>query len=734
MGNLTRLTLDFIRHLSKAIRASRIYAANHRETQKSIDDAFADLGKMIQEESAIVLGTRDGSLILQNAPLHDDSPAVKGFCEALADRNIDTFRVEPGFTPQEFDHFLKLLVMSPEEVLRDHAIRPELLEPLRAFRVNEMKFIAVRGDAPEGATLGFGAALPNDLTAMLSSLLSGAPTDPSGSPDATRAGGPGLRSLGAALAPFLKGGEKGQAVELTSRLFDQIVDQSLSDRPAAEFVDEYLKGMGSLPEEVRNAVLTPGGGEVRALDPQSLIERLPIGLRGRVVAEDLLRGGTSIGKLRATVTRLAPTPADFVRLFEIVSRTTAESSASPQEREQRSEELLRLLPLSEELKRKRRSILLFARDSAEQAVLTRTLEEAGFLATGYGSPDAILVALLRTGAYDAVVADISRYHLSEMQALARTEPGAAPLPTVLLEDTLRVRDAAEMASCPEARLLYKPVETPELLATLDELVPRPPGDAPPPPAGEVEQAREMKPFLQPREMPTIPGYTTAALHRAGSQSGGNCHEVLALPGKRYGLFLLDVPGHGAVAPAALFAARSGLLRAALQNDTAGRTLSRLNDALGRALPRGTFVRASYAILDPASGQLSVACAGIPPPLRWTDGNPAVKMIQASGLPAGPAPVPLFDRVLRPVTVTLAQGDHVLFYTGGVLQALNPALSPFGERRVAQTTRLVPEGPAGLAVVEVLEAVLGHVGAKPLWEDLTLLELHREKEEPPGPAR
>ncbi len=722
MADLAPLALDFVRTLSKAIRSSRIYAPGHRETQKGIDEAGAALRRMLQAEPAVVLGTRDGALIVQNAPVLDASPAVKGFCEMLAARNIGAFRVEAGFSPEEFNHFIKLVAMSPDELLSGSEIHPELLEPLRHIRLNEVRFIAVDGGAPEGAgaALPMLPATPSALNELFASLLSGK------SKEGAEEAGPGLSGLAGALGPLLNAPEeKGKAVELTSRLFDQLVDQNLSEKPAAEFVDEYLKSMGSLPEEVRKAVMGSGKGDPRAQDARSLIERLPLGLRGRVVAEDLRRGDTSIEKLRSSVSRLAPTAADFVRMFEMVSRMTIESSATPQEETQRGAELLQLVPLADEMKRKRRSLFLLSRETSERLALVRLLEEAGFRVSGCGEPDATLPALLRTDAYDIVIADISRFHLAELKPLLVPEPGTKPLPLVLLEDTLRVRNAEEMDAYPEGRIFYKPVEATELLATLNEMVP-PSGDpAPPPPPDEVEQAREIKAHLQPRELPSIPGYTVAALHRAGSAYGGNCHEILALSRKRFGILVFDVPGFAAVAPAALFVARASFVRVALQCEWPVQALARLNETLAKTLPRGAFVRAAYAILDPAPGLLSLACAGFPRPFRWTDGNPAVKVLQATGLPLGPARGAAFEGTLRPAAVTLAPGDHLLFHSGGAAQVLGAGLVPFGERRVAQAGRLAGSGGAGPAVAEVAEALLAHAGAEALPEDITLLELHRE---------
>jgi hypothetical protein len=694
MENPAALALDFIRNVKRTLRAFKIYAAGHPEAKRGVEDSAACLAKMVAGKPSVMIGAREGVVLLDNAPIRDASPTVKSFCEILSARNIAAFSVDPGFTREELGHFLRLLATNPAEILRQDSIRPELLEPLRAIHV--LKFIAVRGDAPDlpPAAAAAPAAVPANLSVLLSSLLGPAP--PSASP-----------SLGTALAPLLND------PDLVARLFEKVVEQSLAGRPAGEFLDEYVKGVGSLPEPVRKSVAPEGA---------DLIERLPLGLRSRVVADDLLRGATSPERLRAVVARLAPTAEDLVRLFETVSRRAAESSASPEEEKRRIAESLRLVPLSGELDRKRPTVLLVARDDAAAADRTRSLEAAGFRVSGAGQPDAALPEILRTGAFDLALVDLSRCHLSELQPLLRPGPGRALPPCLYLEDPVRVRDGEELKMYPESGVVYLPVETPELVAALRALLPDWKDDPPsPPPAEEVAQALELKPHLQPKELPVPTGFTLAAFSRPGDGGGGGGYEVLSLARNRFGLLILEVPGHGVSAPAALFIARAGFLRAARAAETSAEATARANDALAGALPRGVFVRAAYAILDAATGRIDVTCAGLPRPLRWNDGDRVFKLIQASGLPLGPG----FPGTRAPVRLDLAPGDHVLFHTEGIAGALNKALQPFGQKQVAQAARIAGGGLAGPAIAEVVEAILGYAADRPLTQDLTFLELHRE---------
>jgi hypothetical protein len=721
------LTMEFVRNLSKSIRTLRAYSPEHRQSQVALQDAFGTLGRMLKAQPSILLGTREGALILQGKPVRDATPASQGFCEMLSARNIATFTVEQGATFEEFSHLVRILSMNPEDLIEGQIIKPEYLKPLSHIRLNEMRFVAVKDGTPEGEGGGValsGAAGLESMTLLLNSLLGGAGGEAAGGA-AGETGAARLQLLGAALQPLLGKAGQAEAVQAASRNFDQIIEQAMANLPAARFVEEYLKGVAALPEAMKRAVLETTGAQDRAGEPAAMIERLPLAMRGRILAEDLRRGGTDPAQLRQAILRLAPSPGEFVPLMEVVSRLVTESASTPAEAEKGASDLRQLLPLSEELGSDRRSVFLLVRERADLSAHAQALEGAGFSVTACRHPDPNLGGLIRGRAFDAIVADIGPYPLPQLGFLKDLRDLESAPPLILIEDVLRVRQPEEMDLCSRANVLYKPLEPQKLVEALREAVPT--ADRKPPPKEEVESARRIQRELVPTELPTIPGYTLAARCEPGAEQGGNYHDVLALPGRRYGLFLLEVAGSPAAILRVLLTARTECQRVFLQPASAAQSLSRVNDLLVGQVPRGTIVRAIYAVLDPGTGQLNVAGAGHPRPMRWSREAPAIRVLQTAGAPLGLLKGAEFEGSLHPVTVTLAAGDHVLFHTLGVTHAANEREEEIGERGIARAVRVAPDGIAGLALVEVLEVVLNHRGSGTAG-DMTLVELCRESQD------
>ena len=112
----------------------------------------------------------------------------------------------------------------------------------------------------------------------------------------------------------------------------------------------------------------------------------------------------------------------------------------------------------------------------------------------------------------------------------------------------------------------------------------------------------------------------------------------------------------------------------------GELLTYLNAHLTRRYTRqtGSFMTAFYAVFDPASGTLSYASAGHNPPrlLRAADGS-RVALNRAQRLPLGIKP----DEVYPEQTVPLPPGDQVVFFTDGVIEAVNTDGDVFGSDRI-----------------------------------------------------
>ena len=236
---------------------------------------------------------------------------------------------------------------------------------------------------------------------------------------------------------------------------------------------------------------------------------------------------------------------------------------------------------------------------------------------------------------------------------------------------------------------------------------------------QVEQellvARRIQQASLPKEVPTLEGWEIAPHYQPAREVGGDFYDFFELENGQLGLVVGDATGKGM--PAALVMATTcGMLRAVAQSSKSpGEVLGRVNEALSARIPSNMFVTCFYALLDPETGRLSYANAGHDLPYLRR-GNDA-EQLRARGMPLG-----LMSGVgYEEGHSFLREGDGILFYSDGLVEAHNPHREMFGSPRLR---RLIMEHDEGRALGEVLlEELYTFTGEG--WEqedDITLLTL------------
>src|SRR5206468_12248851 len=134
---------------------------------------------------------------------------------------------------------------------------------------------------------------------------------------------------------------------------------------------------------------------------------------------------------------------------------------------------------------------------------------------------------------------------------------------------------------------------------------------------ELAMAREIQQGFLPTDFAVFPDQSFelfARIHPAREVSG-DLYDFFPLSDGRLAFFVGDVSGKGM--PAALFmiAVRTLCRHLGTAGDPPAATLARLNKALSADNPSSMFVTLLYGIYDPKSGEVVLASAGHPPPIR-----------------------------------------------------------------------------------------------------------------------
>jgi Stage II sporulation protein E (SpoIIE) len=180
----------------------------------------------------------------------------------------------------------------------------------------------------------------------------------------------------------------------------------------------------------------------------------------------------------------------------------------------------------------------------------------------------------------------------------------------------------------------------------------------------IELAEALQRGMLPQTPPRLHSVQVAFRYLPGNdliQVGGDWFDAMALPGRRVGLVVGDVMGHGVGS-----AAMMGQLRTAVQTLASlglpPDELLRHLDEAARRLSDTHLATCMYGIYDPVTRRFTVANAGHLPPALARAGEPGRLLEVPTGVPIGIGGHP-FDMV----EVDIADGDTLVLYTDGLVE-------------------------------------------------------------------
>jgi PAS domain S-box-containing protein len=178
-------------------------------------------------------------------------------------------------------------------------------------------------------------------------------------------------------------------------------------------------------------------------------------------------------------------------------------------------------------------------------------------------------------------------------------------------------------------------------------------------------AEELQRSLLPQTLPPVPGLAMAARYfagGAGTRVGGDWYDTIPLPGGRVAVVIGDVAGRGIAAASTMGQLRSALRAYALDGASPASVLERLNRFL-LSLSWDSMATALVLVIEPATGRLTYANAGHPPPLIMDGDGVAISLKGSLSVPLGALDVAGYEEG----TAILEPGATLVLYTDGLVE-------------------------------------------------------------------
>jgi sigma-B regulation protein RsbU (phosphoserine phosphatase) len=233
---------------------------------------------------------------------------------------------------------------------------------------------------------------------------------------------------------------------------------------------------------------------------------------------------------------------------------------------------------------------------------------------------------------------------------------------------------------------------------------------------DLDMAREVQLRLLPPTPARKPHAEFATRFLPARTIGGDLYDFLPYDDERTGIAMGDVSGKAA--PAALYAALiSGIMRAATsQALSPAAMLKQLNDSLQERKMDAQYVTMVFAVWNDEKQTLQIANAGAVQPLFCRGGQ--VETVQAEGFPLG-----MFKDVnYEEFTLSTRPGDAVIFFSDGIVDAVNDKEEMFGDARLTALVTSHVKSTAQEMVDAIYQELSTFQGGMERFDDETVIVL------------
>jgi len=241
---------------------------------------------------------------------------------------------------------------------------------------------------------------------------------------------------------------------------------------------------------------------------------------------------------------------------------------------------------------------------------------------------------------------------------------------------------------------------------------------------ELEIAASVQSDLLPARVSFARGWTVAAVCRPARHVGGDF--FTELPGPRAGTCAMvygDVAGKSVSGALVMMAAHEALHSLAMSHQDPEELFDLANKRLYRLGHKKSFVALAYLTLAADGAGVDYLLAGQPQPLlKGWNGTVAELPLPEHRLPLGA----LINGGYRTCHVDMAQGDLILGYSDGVVDALSPNGESFGIERLSDVVASASPKPEAL-IDQVVDALRDFTEGTDPYDDVTLVAIACDRE-------
>jgi sigma-B regulation protein RsbU (phosphoserine phosphatase) len=224
--------------------------------------------------------------------------------------------------------------------------------------------------------------------------------------------------------------------------------------------------------------------------------------------------------------------------------------------------------------------------------------------------------------------------------------------------------------------------------------------------------------MLPATCPQIEGFEIAAFSVSAREVGGDFYDFIEMDETKAGFVIGDVTGKSVSGALVMSASRSVFRMLSEQELGVSDSMIRANRRLKKDVKTGMFVALLYAVLNSRDKSVSLCSAGQTQPVYFSASSRKAALLETEGdtFPLGI----LDDANYQETRLELGGGDKMVFYTDGIVEAMNEQEEMFGFERLVEIVQKSQSATADELLREIIDTVRTFTGSAPQHDDLTAI--------------
>jgi serine phosphatase RsbU (regulator of sigma subunit) len=237
---------------------------------------------------------------------------------------------------------------------------------------------------------------------------------------------------------------------------------------------------------------------------------------------------------------------------------------------------------------------------------------------------------------------------------------------------------------------------------------------------ELKIAKNVQKSLLPEKLEQDDDYEIAAFSESADEVGGDYYDTIRVNDHQVAMIIADVSGKGTTA-AFHMSQMKGIFHSLAQQELDPKEfMVRANQALVFCLERGSFISASYFVVNARLKKIFYARAGHCPVLYYSTQTRAASYLKDKGKALGMIKTRDYCNHVETNEIAYAPGDIMVLYTDGITEAKNSRGDEFGSDHLLRTLLEVKEKTSREIQEHLINRLYEFSGSKEINDDYTTM--------------